>query len=784
MSVRPYRVVAAYDTETTNIQQGVNHIAFPILHQVGILVEDVEFRDLKPSNVETLVDVHVFRHANEAYDVFESLLFLNENYVPVVMVHNLGFDMYALAPWLLAHDTSVLARSSEKPITITVNDDEGKPALVFWDTLGMFAKSLATMGDECGFPKLAGSWDYDKQRTPETKLTADELDYAKHDIYVLFAYIGYYMRLNPMLDEDLLGCQICTKTGVVRYKRKHLFDGLWSKKHGKTVGAMWRSHTQKQRAKTNDELWTMQQSTRGGLTFTSSRWAGVPLDLKNSDMTVVGYDAASQHPAQMVSHWYPQHFKQATTEVLAIDMELVKRVMLDDLLASFELPFMVAFNACIDVDGLRLKKGSVFEREGIATLANARRSWPGLERKSKSDYKDSWGISEESFGKLNAVDHARLYLTELDWWILNQVYDYDEARPVHGYETGRFCRPTDYAVLSVMKFYKTKREFKCFMSSGEVTSTVEAVAPAHMLVGQAGKEEIKSLYQILKSDLNSLYGIEITNEARPDQKLIPRGGIVREAESGIGDMPNLSKTWYQFGQRVVGWSRIAQVVNIMLINEHCEGIINGDTDSLRVLVRRDKLDDVESAFRVYSDALTRAKAVTCERVKANYPEHYDAMDGIGAYEREFETLKFYSAWNKAYMMINDDRVKVVLAGIPADLGKGSYEELANTLLEACSWNEVCEQLLGYNVTIGHGITKLNNRIVPEFGAWFDGYVDGIYVHEPMAVAICPAIKTIGGTLEPENRRNCCASLENNADISIDPTYIDWNEVDGFTIERF
>lgn len=766
------------------MQRGADHLAFPILHQIGILADGIELKEIFVDNVEEFVSVCTFRHAAEAYELFETFLSSNKEYTPVVMVHNLGFDMYSLAPWLLAHDTSVLARSATKPITITINNAEGKPALVFWDTLGMFAKNLATMGAECGFPKLVGSWDYDKLRTPETTLTTEEKNYAKRDIYVLFAYIGYYMRLNPMLDESALGRRICTKTGVVRYKREQLFGKLWSSKHQKTVGEMWHSHTQKQRAKTNDELWTMQQATRGGLTFTASRWAGIPLDLVGTDMVVAAYDAASQHPAQMVSHWYPQHFEKATPEILALDMELVKRVTLDDLLAKFEEPFCVAFNACIDVEGLRLKKDSVFEREGIATLANARRGWPNGRLKRKSDYKDSWGVSEESFGKLNTADHARLYLTELDWWILNQTYDYEKATPVHGYETGRFCRPTDYAVLSIMRFYKTKQDFKRFMHTGEITHEVEAVLPDYMRRGEADEKEVRSLYQILKSDLNSVYGIEITNEARPDQKLIPRGGIVQEAEQGVENMPSLSKTWYQFGQRIVGWSRIAQVISIMLINKHCEGVINGDTDSLKVLIKRENRRNVEKSLKKYYDALASAKMATCARVEQSFPNYYDQMNGIGRYELEFETEKFYAAWNKAYMYDACGSAKIVLAGIPTDRGEAGYEALANTLLKVCEWSEVCEQMLGFNVTIGSGITKLNDKVIPEFGTWFDGDINGVHVHEPAVLAICPSPKTIGGTLEPENRRNCSITLDNNADVNIKPTYIDWDEAEGFTIERF
>lgn len=781
MPARPYRVIAAYDTETTNLQRGVKMLAFPILHQIGFLNKCVEsLREITPDNVKQLVNVHTFRHAVETYDVFEQLLARDENYVPVVMVHNLGFDMYALAPWLLTHKTNVLARSSAKPIKIEVLNADDQPALIFWDTVGFFAKNLATMGAELGFEKLVGMWDYEKVRTPESPLTSDEYAYAERDIHVLFAYMGHYLRLNTTLDESKLGRKISTKTGVVRYKREMAFDKLWALEQKRTAGGMWRSHTQHQRIKTNDELWTAQQATRGGLTFTAKRWASIPLDLAGTDNVVIGYDAASMHPSHMVSHWYPRDFAEADVDVLALDMELVKAITLNELLEHFEEPFPVAFNACIDIKGLRLKEGSVFKHEGIATLANARRGWPDKERKRKADYKDSWGTGDEAFGKLESADYARLYMTELDWWIINQVYDYDTATPVHGYETGRFCRPTDYAVLSVMRFYKTKKDFKAFMKTGELTPAIETVLPECDL----SRDDVKQLYAILKSDLNALYGIEITNEARPDQKLVPRGGIVDEPELGVKDMPSLSKTWYQFGQRVVGWSRIAQVINILLIKDYCEGIICGDTDSLKVLVKRKEVNNVKSMLKTYANALTRAKTLVCDRVKRNYPQHYDEMEGIGGYENEFETTRFYAAWNKAYMLERDGKAEVVIAGIPTDKGETSYEKLANELLEVCTWGEVCGQLLGYNITIGYGVTSLNDKVVPEFGTWFDDDVDGVRVNEPAMIAICPDPRTIGGTLEPENRRNSVIALGNNADICVTPTLIDWDGTNGYTIERF
>ena len=41
---KPYRIVGAYDSETTNIYSPIGASAFPILHQLGFM-EDLEKED-------------------------------------------------------------------------------------------------------------------------------------------------------------------------------------------------------------------------------------------------------------------------------------------------------------------------------------------------------------------------------------------------------------------------------------------------------------------------------------------------------------------------------------------------------------------------------------------------------------------------------------------------------------------------------------------------------------------------------------------------------------------
>lgn len=777
-SKKPLRVVAAYDTETTNLPGFRENVAFPILHQLGIFTGE-RLTDVTPGNVRDVVTVDMFRHAEEAYAAFETLEAWGEaaGVVPVVMVHNLGFDMYSLAPFLNSRECTVLARTSTKPINITVLGDEGAPALVFWDTLGMFAKSLETMGKECGMPKLTGAWDYERIRTPETPLTLDEIDYATEDIYTLFSYVGYYLRLNPLIDETELARRVSTKTGAVRVKRDVLFSKLKRHGTGKQAGRLWARHVKLEAPKDNDELYTMQACTRGGFTFTASRFASVPFEDLTSETVIAGFDASSQHPSQMTSHLFPEGFKKASAGVLNVDMELVKRVTMERLLGSWAKPFPVAFNTRIRITGLRLRSGSVWERDGIATLASA--------RGSKGGKVDTWRGAAELLGKLYGAEEAELYLTELEWWLLNQVYEYDTAEALDGYETGRFTRPTDYSVLSVMYFFKAKNAFKRFMKTRVADDEVRGVAPAYLVEqmedGTASEEEVKSYYQILKSDLNALYGIEITNEARAPQELQEGAGIVTLEASGVADMPKQPKTWYQFGQRIVGWSRIAQAV-VIEESGKLGRIINGDTDSVKVKLASNNIETLQTALLPFSQAVEVARAQVCARVREQFPNYYDPLDGMGAYELEHVAGRFCAAWNKCYMLDACHGVEMVIAGVPTERGETSYTWAAEKLLaEGWSWSDVCSLLLGYNVTVGHGLTKLNGRAVPDFGARVKmdvvDYMGNVaHVDEPGGICLYREAKTLGGTGNRDNLRNMVNARRNNVNVNVAPVLLD--AVDG------
>ena len=806
---KPYRIIGAYDSETTNYEVNGEKVAFPILHQLGLL-DGTPLELIDAGNVEESVHVELYRHSLDMFDRLDSLVEAESDFVPVILCHNLAFDMYGLSPWLARHEVRVLAKSARKPITFTIQGDKGEPRLVIWDTLIFTQQSLERMGADCGYDKAVGEWDYDLVRMPSTLLTDAELDYAKRDIYTLLAWFGWWIRRNPDIDQERLGLNVVTKTGIVRERRRVRFDQLRGIGQKQNIGRYWLFRNRSEAPKSDDELFTMLACTRGGFTFCSSVNASVPFDISGTDRVILGYDATSQHPAQLVSHRYPIRFREMPPHVLISAFEVIGLVSLERVLSHWAKPFPVAFNACFEFTNLRPKQGSAFERFGIFPIASARyRSGDSFNEENgdkpaydeylgEHDYIDRCENAKSAFGKLVSADKARLYITELTAWEIWQCYEWDSVRAVHGYETGRFMRPSDMDVVSTMQFYKAKNEYKKargeFYEHGTIsngTRLIElGVAPAivdSMEDGSISSGDMEATYLSLKADLNAIFGISASNEYRR-ATVIGTSGIEYQGEFGICNAPKNPKVWYQFGQRIVGWSRIAQVCVMMLCAPYVDTVINGDTDSVKMLVRDEKWIEVDNALLKLEDAIDKAKDDVCSRVRFAYPDLYDELKGIGHYECEFSVDRFCASWNKAYCThdIGKDgkrHFSFTLAGIPTRRREGKHSSFIGLngyadRLYGLGWSyeDICNVFLGYNTTFAYDVLRLNARKFPEWNSFaylkvedYQGSVS--MVAEPRALALYPMSKTVNDTVNPDNRINMSYALANNPNVNTKRTLV-------------
>ena len=250
-------------------------------------------------------------------------------------------------------------------------------------------------------------------------------------------------------------------------------------------------------------------------------------------------------------------------------------------------------------------------------------------------------------------------------------------------------------------------------------------------------------------------------------------------------MPNTPKCFYQYGARIVGWSRVAQVVVMELVAPHIENIICGDTDSLKLYFKAENISKIEKELKRHARALDKAKKQVCARVKYSYPLQYDELAGIGHYVYDGEYQAFSASWNKSYIGLVDGKHKLTIAGVPTSRTNeknGSYNDFCDELAKnGLSFDEIASLAIGYNVTIHPNITKLNARVHPaQFGEWYEGDVvdylgNKAHVRAPAALALHPGVKTIGDTCIFDNNLNMEIAKRNNPDLNISPVMLKWVE---------
>ena len=270
----PFKVAGVYDTETTTLQDGARSVAFPCLY----ICNDIRTLDITAYKAEISDDIRYYRCAGDVLEWLGDLMQwgYSAGVVPVVCAYNLMFDLHPLMAELARqYDVKVNAQSSTHVYTLDLCF-EGDICLRFWDTYYLEMGGLAAMGCTCGLAKALGDWDYNLVRTPETKLTADEMHYAARDVQVIPAYLRYLIEANEWLEPEMLASTVLTKTSLVRQMAQ------------RTIGRERISFSNGQRHSLFDAfkmtcirewapnfyLYALRKACfRGGLTFTSANLA-------------------------------------------------------------------------------------------------------------------------------------------------------------------------------------------------------------------------------------------------------------------------------------------------------------------------------------------------------------------------------------------------------------------------------------------------------------------------------------------------------------------------------
>lgn len=790
---KEYRIAAIFDTETTNIGEGAETRAYPILYI---------FNDLRDTPLESYTpdtdDVRFYRRTSEALAYIDGLIAYGRTrgYVPIIAAYNLMFDMQTLLLELAqSYTIEVNAQTATSVYTLDLCIDDNVVCR-FWDTFYLEMGGLGAMGETCGLPKAVGDWDYSLVRTPETPLTEEELFYARRDVQVIPQYLQWLLRANHWLTSDMLGCRVLTKTSLVRQMARREIGGRRVTLQGGKKITLQRAFemTCNQEFPKNYESYALRKACfRGGLTFTSAKTASVVVD------NVASLDVTSMHHAFINGRRLPVKFAVAPPEILQIACARIVDTPLEDVLRNCSDPFRTGLHVAISFTNLRLRVNTCFADWGIAICPRSKfvrtlqadTDYSNNERAKTQEnsirahgYVDSAVNPTFAFGKLYRADTCILHVNEIELWNVAQAYEFDEMHVLYGEATAKTIVPPDYATLQSNMLFARKTDVKNLIKhytegvpyAGDIPESIPEGIARDARAGTLSVKFLQSYYgSTVKGQFNGIYGTQAQDVMKADYRVTETGELevdkatVCTPENFAKKRPKTPRVLYTYGMRIVAGSRMHLVMAMMLIYRRFGNrvtVTGGDTDSLKISCADDVTDaELLDALEPLHAAIENAINLTMRRVRNTAPDMASTLDHIGKFEVEdcggtTRYAKHVELWNKARVSLDmSGRVHVTCAGLPRPAGVYTIEDCIEDIMRmGHGFAETVRLSLGYDVLVDYEICHTLQRNRPH--VW-DRYVGTVtdyrgatcHVDAPEAIALYPSDRWLGESDKQANGEN-------------------------------
>ena len=786
---KQHHIACVFDTETTNIETDEGWRAFPILYIFND-IRYVSLRDYEP-NKSKHERISMMRDVKAAVRYIKDLIDWGKRayVIPVICCYNMMFDLQSLL-YLLAQDyeMNAIAQSSTNGYCIDLLDD-GAPILRFWDTFHLEMGGLAAMGRTCGLAKAMGDWDYDLVRTPETKLTEDELHYAAVDVQVIPAYLRYLLEANDWLKPSMFGCQVLTKTSLVRQMAKAEIGKLKLPNSSRdwTLAQLMNMRCMEELPEDYASYALRKACFRGGFTFTAAQAASKIV------RNVHSIDVTSMHHTYINGRRIPIKFIRATYDELVHVIDDIVNLSTSEVLSRYDFPFPCAIHAKITFTGLRLKRRSAFSAWHIGLLAHSKF---GVAMPAPVDYDvnalneaaeaatrsagwhDSAVGATFAFGKLMSAERCSVFVSEVELWNIAQVYEWDNIYPEYGEVSINSTLPPDYVTLQSNILYERKDAAKRINNTyheGQLykdnipPSIPEGIADG-LKGGDVSNEFFTSWYETtVKGSFNGIYGTQAMDVFRPDFLIDDTGDMLINSETKVTPenyeekKPARCMVLYTYGLRIVAGSRQHLVIALQLLYERfgkCILVTGGDTDSIKVSTPADiEPCDLLETLKPLEDAIDEAISTTMSRVRTTFPQFASKLEGVGHFDYEETADYHYEAWNKARVSFTDGKAHITCAGLMRPAGAYHIEHWINNLVAAGhKVKDVLPWVLGYRGLVEHSICHALEHYRPSPSDVIDVDVtdykgDTAHVHAPECLAIYPAARELGGITKKTNQDN-------------------------------
>lgn len=525
----------------------------------------------------------------------------------IIYVHNLSFEFQFIRH--LFNWSKVFAIDTRKPVyAITEDGFEFRCSYILTNlSLAKVAENLTTHS----IKKLVGDLDYSLIRTSDTPITDKEWDYIRHDALIVMYHIQEQI-------DSLKGIQHIplTNTGYVRnYTREICF----CPKHKKYFRELVKNLTLEP-----DHYEQLKRAFAGGFTHANYHRANRTL----SDVS--SYDFTSSYPAVMLAEKFPMS-KMYSAE---IENEEQFYRALDIYCCVFDITF---------------------------TNIYSKVSYDNYISYSRCNWVTNFAINN---GRIIEADTLSITLTEQDFFIIKDMYDWDsmEISNFHYMYKAYLPQPIIEVILNL---YNDKTKLK----------------------GVEGKE---AEYLNSKGMLNSLYGMCVTDICRGNNEYIEHTWStampdVEHEISKYNRSPNRF-LFYAWGVWVTAYARRNLFTGI---KEFGDDYIYSDTDSIKVL----NADKHQEYFARYNAEITAKVNRTLEHYGIN-PElsHPKTIKGIekpiGVWDYEGDYTMFKTLGAKRYIYVQDNKLHLTVAGVGKKAGAeylthtyGDFDTIFSTFVD-------------------------------------------------------------------------------------------------------
>lgn len=498
----------------------------------------------------------------------------------IVYVHNLGFEFQFMRKYF--DWVSVFATDDRKPIKAVTTQ-----GIEFRDSYILSGYSLAKVADNLvshDIRKLQGDLDYSLIRHYETELTEKEVEYCRNDVLILTAYITEQIEQYGNITKIPL-----TNTGRVRqYMQKQCLPKKSAK--GKKYFDLM------QECSLDLDCYRhLKQAFMGGFVHASLLHSG---DIMRN---VASIDFNSSYPYAMLSEKYPMSRPYKLTDFSMLEKETREycyliHIRLYEVQSKLTYETYLAQHKCKSTNAI-INNGKIYSADVIETC-----------------------------------------ITDIDWQIINKVYNYTYVEFISGYYFYKSYLPKSF-IEGILKLYSDKNKLK----------------------GIKGKEVE---YLNSKGMLNSCYGMCVTDIIRDEKIYFDDEWITekptRDIMETIIDRHNKSRKrflYYPWGVWVTAYARKNLWQGILRVGDD---YIYSDTDSIKLTNYPNYKHWIDDYNKVCEIKLKKM----CEMRDIDFDKCCPNGRLLGAFDYEGTSDYFKTLGAKRYLTYDKDNgFKLTVAGL-------------------------------------------------------------------------------------------------------------------------